>query len=194
MSSDFANDDDYTPILDANLPVESPLLKEASTSPQAISSPQNAKEDSTPKATFDGNPPQSREDSIPKANSPPKCGKDLTIGIVSTSSSHPQLIKKSTGLESFWTNKLLQKVKSSYPYEHESLREETTKLYKTLMMHGLDISGTRDKIYEVFDLAKIVHNMESEESDPTAVERKELMKNAESLKKPDHPSQRYLNM
>ena len=44
------------------------------------------------------------------------------------------------------------------------------------------ISGIRDKIYEVLDLAKIVHNMESEESDLTVVERKELMKNAESIK------------
>ena len=49
-------------------------------------------------------------------------------------------------------------------------------------MHGLDISGIRDKIYEVLDLAKIVHDMESGESDSTAVEKKELMKNAESIK------------
>ena len=49
-------------------------------------------------------------------------------------------------------------------------------------MHGLDISITRDKIYEVLDLAKIVHDMESGESDSTAVEKKELMKNAESIK------------
>ena len=75
---------------------------------------------------------------------------------MSTSSSHPQLVKTGTSLDSFWTNKLLLKVKSSHPHEHESLREEATKLYKTLMMHGLDISVTRDKIYEVLDIAKIL--------------------------------------
>ena len=85
---------------------------------------------------------------------------------MSTSSSHPQLVKKCTGWDSFWTNKLLLKVKSSHPYEHESLRDETTKLHKTLMMHGFDISVIRDNIYEVHDLAKIVHDMESEEVSP----------------------------
>ena len=35
----------------------------------------------------------------------------------------------------------------------------------------------------MLDLAKIVHNMDSEERDLTAVERKELMKNVESIKK-----------
>ena len=82
-----------------------------------------------------------------------------------------------------WTERLLQKMKSSHPHEYESLSEETAKLHKTLMMHGLDISITRDKIYEVLDLGKIVHNMENGENDPTVVEKKELMKSVENIKK-----------
>ena len=87
------------------------------------------KEDSTSKATFAYDPLKSKEDSIPKANNPPKHGENLTMGAWSMGSSHSQLVAKGSGLESFSTQKLHQKVKLSHLDEHELLREETTKLY-----------------------------------------------------------------
>lgn len=38
------------------------------------------------------------------------------------------------------------------------------------MMHEVDISVTRDKIYKVLDLAKIFHDLESGENDPIILE------------------------
>lgn len=61
------------------------------------------------------------------------------------SSSHPQHVRKDTGMDSFWIN-MLQMVKPLHPHKHESLKEETTKLHKILMMYGVVISVTRDKI------------------------------------------------
>ena len=55
-------------------------------------------------------------------------------------------------------------------------------MYKALMMHEIDISVMRDKIYEVLDLVKIVHDMESGENDPIIAEKRELMKNIENIK------------
>ncbi|KAH7657724.1 hypothetical protein IHE45_17G040100 [Dioscorea alata] len=105
------------------------------------------------------------------------------MGIVSMSSSHPQLVRKDTGLEYFWVNKLIQKVKSSCPHEHESLRDETTKLHKNLIIHGADISITRDKIYEVLDMAKIAHDTNNGGNNLNSAEKKELMAKEERLKK-----------
>ncbi|XP_039126974.1 uncharacterized protein LOC120263142 [Dioscorea cayenensis subsp. rotundata] len=155
FSSDFAHDDNYTPILDANPPIESPFSKEASKSPQVIPSPQHPKEDSTPKA----------------------------MEVASMSSSLPQLVRKDIGLESFWVNKLIEKVKSSRPHKQESLREETLKLHKNLMTHGANISITRDKIYEVIDMAKISHDTNNGGSNLSLAENEELMAKEERLKK-----------
>ncbi|XP_039131540.1 uncharacterized protein LOC120267924 [Dioscorea cayenensis subsp. rotundata] len=154
-SSDFAYDDNYTPILDANPPVESPFSKEASKLPQVIPSPQHAKEDSTPKA----------------------------IEVASMSSSLPQLVRKDTGLGSFWVNKLIKKVKSSCPHEHESLRDETTKLYKNLKAHGANISVIRDKIYEALDIAKLAHDTNNGQSNLKVAKKKELVAKEEKLEK-----------
>ncbi|KAH7659770.1 hypothetical protein IHE45_16G052400 [Dioscorea alata] len=154
LSSDFAHDDNYTPILDANPPIESPLSKETLKSLEVIPSPQHAKEDSTPKV----------------------------MGIASMSSSHPQPLRKDAGLKSFWVNKLIKKVKFSRPHEHESLREETTKLHKNLMTHGIDISITRDKIYEVLDMAKVAHDTNNGGNDLNSPEKEELMAEEEGLK------------
>lgn len=91
-------------------------------------------------------------------------------------SSHPQYLEKDNGLESFWTNRLLQKVKSSHTLKHQSLREETIKLHKTLMMHGINMSVTWYKIYEVIDIANIAHNIESRGNDQTLAKSKEVDK------------------
>lgn len=140
------------------------------------------KEDSTPKAIFTNKPPQSREDLTSKANSSPKHEENLTIRVVSMCSTHPQLARKTLAWSVFWINKLLKKVKSSHPHENASLREESTKLYKTLMIHGVDISVTRYEIYEVLDITKISHNIKIKGNNPTLVKNKELMKKAKSIK------------
>ncbi|KAH7690406.1 hypothetical protein IHE45_02G045000 [Dioscorea alata] len=98
------------------------------------------------------------------------------MDVGSTNTLYSQVVGQSSGLVSFLTKDLLQKVKLSQPHEHESLREETTKLHKTLMIHEVNISSIRDKIYEVLDLSKIVHDLESEEDDPTISKKRELMK------------------
>ncbi|KAH7670451.1 hypothetical protein IHE45_10G028300 [Dioscorea alata] len=104
------------------------------------------------------------------------------MGIASMSSSHPQLLRKDTGFKSFWVNTLIKKVKSSRPHEHESLREETTKLHKNLMTHGIDISIIRDKIYEVLDMAKVAHDTSNGGNDLNWPEKEELMAEEERLK------------
>ncbi|KAH7655763.1 NAD(P)-binding domain-containing protein [Dioscorea alata] len=104
------------------------------------------------------------------------------MGIAPMSSSHPQLLRKDTGSKSFWVNKLIKKMKSSRPHEHESLKEETTKLHKNLMTHGIDISITRDKIYEVLDMAKVAHDTSNGGNDLNSPEKEELMVEEEGLK------------
>ena len=49
------------------------------------------------------------------------------------------------------------------------------------MMHGLDISIIRDKLYEVLISQKIAHGMESRRNESNAVERRKLMENTKNL-------------
>ena len=110
--------------------------------------------------------PQSKNELVPRANSPPKHGENLTIGNVSTDSSHPQLIGEASYLNPPSTRQLLDIVKS-FPYrEHKFIREKTTRLYKNLKDYGVDIFITTDKVYKVLDIAKSAHDKENKGKDP----------------------------
>ncbi|KAH7667081.1 Aminotransferase-like plant mobile domain-containing protein [Dioscorea alata] len=137
------------PLLDVNPPVESPQV-------EAVPFAQTIPEDSTPKATFADDNPSSKCSFKHEEH----CATRTTF----MNPSHPQSSDK---------NHVLQAA-----HEYESLREEIIKHHKTTMLLGVNTSATRDKVFEVLDIAKLVQDMKDKEKNPHMQEKNKLKASA----------------
>ncbi|KAH7685711.1 Aminotransferase-like plant mobile domain-containing protein [Dioscorea alata] len=167
LYSIFEHDDDnYTPFLDVDPPVESPQV-------EVVPFTQTIPKDSTPKATL-------TDDNSPSKGSF-KHGEHCATRTTSMNQSHLQSSDKNHVLQAVWVNNFIDKVKSSQPHECEPLREEIIKLHKTMMLLGINIFATRDKVFEVLDIAKRVQDMKDKEENPHMEKKKKLMASARCI-------------